>query len=455
MRKRILSAVLAGALSVTVLAGSIISAGAIKKDDDSYDPGNVEANTYMFAMPGGWESDYWKQNENRAGIYWWTGPDVPKDNFTHEWPGYVVNRVTTEENVKNLYSTAVPKETTMIIFNNHINGGMPSEPDFDKNKFDAAKQIVDTPSQYQIIGFDDYQSKDLWMYVWDKFAEQFDYTPVKWDTSTKDITKAEKAMMKGMFAPASKMKDEEKRLYEENMGEDLPEMPVYVAIEEGELDPEDFEIAEFGTYSKNFYIEMEQGDGIAQMFDKMVYVCNMDPNSMKISTTIVPEGMPTFSGDFFFYYGNGEYGTWPTKELMLEKVGITFDADGKPVAPEGYLIDDYGNVAKIGPGTDGKEAKLMVYGNFTGLYYKNKKPPEIPTDPNPTTAPATSATTIPDPGKDATSASSAKSNTSGTTTTNSANGAVATGDFSFAAVIFVVVAGAIGAVYFTRKKYNR
>ena len=434
MRKRILSAVLAGTLAATVLAGSVISAGAIKKDDDSYDPGSVESNTYLF-------------NENRAGIYWWTGPDVPKDNFTHEWPGYVVNRVTDEENVKNLYSTPVPKETTMIIFNNHINGGMPSEPDFDQKKFDAAKQIVDTPSQYQIIGFDDYQSKDLWMYVWDKFAEQFDYTPIHWDKTTKDITKAEKAMMKGMFAPADKMKDEEKRLYVENMGEDLPEMPVYVAIEEGELDPEEFEIEEFGKYSKNFYIEMEQGDGIAQMFDKMVYVCNMDPNSMKISTTIVPEGMPTFSGDFFFYYGNGEYGTWPTKELMLEKTGITIGEDGKPVAPEGYLIDDYGNVAKIGPGTDGKEAKLMVYGNFTGLYYLNKETPKNPTSP-------TSATTVPAPATDPTSATSATKG-SGTTTTNSANGSVATGDFSFAAVMFVIVAAACGTFYFTRKKYNK
>ena len=449
MRKRILSAVLAGTLAATVLAGSVISAGAIKKDDDSYDPGSVESNTYLFAMPGGWESDYWKTNENRAGIYWWTGADVPKDNFTHEWPGYVVNRVTTEENVKNLYSTPVPKDTTMIIFNNHINGGMPSEPDFDQKKFDAAKQIVDTPSQYQIIGFDDYQSKDLWMYVWDKFAEQFDYTPIHWDKTTQEITKAEKAMMKGMFAPAAKMKDEEKRLYEENMGEDLPEMPVYVAIEEGELDPEEFEIAEFGKYSKNFYIEMEQGDGIAQMFDNMVYVCNMDPNSMKISTTIVPEGMPTFSGDFFFYYGNGEYGTWPTKDLMLEKTGITVGEDGKPVAPEGYLIDDYDNVAKMGPGADGKEAKLMVYGNFTGLYYENKKPPKPPkpTDPTP-------ATTVPAPATNPTSATSATKG-SGTTTTNSANGSVATGDFSFAAVMFVIVAAACGTFYFTRKKYNK
>ncbi|MEF2884729.1 MAG: hypothetical protein U0P28_06055 [Ruminococcus sp.] len=254
-------------------------------------------------------------------------------------------------------------------------------------------------------------------------------------------------MMKGMFAPADKMKDEEKRLYIENMGEDLPEMPVYVAIEEGELDPEEFEIAEFGKYSKNFYIEMEQGDGIAQMFDNMVYVCNMDPNSMKISTTIVPEGMPTFSGDFFFYYGNGEYGTWPTKDLMLEKTGITVGEDGKPVAPEGYLIDDYGNVAKMGPGADGKEAKLMVYGNFTGLYYENKETPEIPTSP-------TSATTVPAPATNPTSATSATKG-SGTTTTNSANGSVATGDFSFAAVMFVIVAAACGTFYFTRKKYNK
>ena len=52
MRKRILSAVLAGTLAATVLAGSVISAGAIKKDDDSYDPGSVEANTYLFAMVG-------------------------------------------------------------------------------------------------------------------------------------------------------------------------------------------------------------------------------------------------------------------------------------------------------------------------------------------------------------------------------------------------------------------
>ena len=101
----------------------------------------------------------------------------------------------------------------------------------------------------------------------------------------------------------------------------------------------------------------------------------------------------------------------------------------------------------MGPGADGKEAKLMVYGNITGLYYENKKPPEIPTSP-------TSATTVPAPATNPTSATSATKG-SGTTTTNSANGSVATGDFSFAAVMFVIVAAACGTFYFTRKKYNK
>ena len=89
----------------------------------------------------------------------------------------------------------------------------------------------------------------------------------------------------------------------------------------------------------------------------------------------------------------------------------------------------------------------MVYGNFTGLYYLNKETPKNPTSP-------TSATTVPAPATNPTSATSATKG-SGTTTTNSANGSVATGDFSFAAVMFVIVAAACGTFYFTRKKYNK
>ena len=455
MKKRILSTLLAGALAATVVAGSAVSASAKVNENGTYDPAGRDTNTYMFAMPGAWESDYWKTNENIAGIYWWTGSDVPKDNFAHEWPGYAVARVEqdpvavagqTPAEIKNLYSTPVPKDTTMIIFNNHINGGMPSEPDFDQKKFDAAKQIVDTPSVYNYIGYDDYQEKGLWITVYDAFCEQFGYPQIKWETDKKEVTKSEKAQIKAIFYPAAKLKDAEKELAIAALGE-LPEVPVYTAIEDGELDPDDFVMEDFGQYQFNFYVDMDESAGLVQGFDNMVYVCNLDPNTMTISTTIVKEGMPTFSGDFFFYYGNGEYGVYPTKEMCIEKLGITFGEDGKPVAPEGYLIDDYGNVAKMGPGNGDKEGKLMVYGNFTGDYYEKKEPVEIPTaDP--------STTTIPAAATDATSATSATSD-SANSKTNSANGTVATGEFAFAAIIFVVVLAGLGTVYFTRKKYNK
>ena len=452
MRKRILSAVLVGALSAAVIAGSAISASAKVNPDETYDPDGKDARTYYLAMPGAWENDYWKANENRAGIYWWSGADKPGDNFAHDWPGYVAGRVTQDPvegsttELKNLFKSFVPTDTNQIIFNSHINGGMPSQPDFDQAKFDAAKQIVDTNSTYNYIGYDDYQNKDLWMYAFDKFSEQMEYPQIKWDTTTKEITKAEKAMIRGIFYPKNKLKDAEIELYKQNLG-DLPEMSVYEAIDAGELDPDNFFIEEFGKYGLNFYIETENQAGLVQNFDNMVYVCNLDPNSMTISTTIVKEGMPTYSGDFFFYYGNGEYGIYPTKEMAIEKLGIEFNEDGSiKKGADGYLVDDYGTLCKMGPGNGDKEAKLMVYGNFTGKYYTNKEPIEIPTDPN--------ATTVPAPATNPTSATSATSG-SGNSSNNSANGSVATGDFSFAAVLFVVIAAGLGTFYFTRKKYNK
>ena len=457
MKKRILSTLLAGALAATVVAGSAVSASAKVNENGTYDPENVQTNTYMFAMPGAWESDYWKTNENIAGIYWWTGADVPKDNFSHEWPGYAVAKVEqdpvavagqTPAEIKNLYSTPVPKDTTMIIFNNHINGGMPSEPGFDKKKFDAAKQIKDTGAVYNYIGYDDYQYKDMWIIAYNAFCDQLGYPRVKWDTTTNEVTKAEKAMIKAIFGPSNKIKDNEKKLCAD-VGFDMPENPVYDRKDEEGFDPDDFVIEEFGDYAFNFFVDMENDNCLVQNFDKMVYVCNLEPNSMTISTTIVKEGMPTFGGDFFFYYGNGEYGVYPTKEMCIEKLGITFDQEGKAVAPAGLSVDTYGNVVKPAPGLgfEGKDTTMMVYGNFTGDYYEKKDPVEIPTaDP--------STTTIPAAATDATSATKATSD-SANSKTNSANGTVATGEFSFAAIIFVVVLAGLGTVYFTRKKYNK
>ena len=108
----------------------------------------------------------------------------------------------------------------------------------------------------------------------------------------------------------------------------------------------------------------------------MVYVVNLDPNTINISTTLIPEGKITYSGDWFFYYGNGEYGTWPTKELLAEHTGITFDGNGSPVLPEGsdMVVDDYGTINRVVTTRDGVQQKLMVAGNFTGKYSSDLTP---------------------------------------------------------------------------------
>ena len=421
MRKRILSVVLAGALSASIVATGVVTASATKNPDDTYTPTpGVTAKTYSFAMPGAWMSDYWTKEENCAGIYWWTGSDTPGSVFTHDWPGYKVLTVS-EGDVKNLYSTPVPADANQIIFSNHIDGGMPNTEGFLQERFDAACQIKDTPAQYYSFMESSYYTKGLWKYVWDKAADAVEMDHVNWSDDETQMTEDEATEVAAIY---DELKDQEIEL----------------------------EIPEFGDYSKNFYVEMENDDGIAQSFDNMVYVVNLDPNTMTISTTIVPEGKITYGGDWFFYYGNGEYGIWPTKDLLKENTGIDFDDQGNVILPTDskLIIDDYGTVNQVYTAKDGTQQRLMVYGNFTGKYYEDKTVPEGPTVP--TAAPTTAAPTAK---PDATSATGTTKGSSTNPSANGANGAVATGDFSFAVVLFVVVIGAAGVFYFSRKKYNK
>ena len=149
----------------------------------------------------------------------------------------------------------------------------------------------------------------------------------------------------------------------------------------------------------------------------MVFVVNFDPSKMAVSPV---SGKVGFDGDFYFYYGGGEYGSWPTKELNEEMK------------------------AKLG------EDKV-VSGNFTDDKYLNSSIDdiEIPTTAE-TTAPAT---TVPSPSQDATSSTS--STASGSTTANNSNGAVATGQVSMIVILLVVIAAGIGVVVFTRKKTEK
>ena len=355
--KRITAAATAAVMAATVTAVSLTNASATKNPDDTYTPSRgVEAKTYRFAMPGCWQSDYWRQNENCAGIYWWTGADTPGTVYSHDWPGYKMSKVS-EAGVDNLYSSPVPADANQIIINNHIDGGMPGTEGFLQERFDAACQINDTQSVYYAFMESPYYTKDIWKYVWDKAADEVGRI-IDWSDDETRMTQVE----------ASQISD----IYDE----------LQAAVED-----DDFvlDIPEFGNYAKNFYVETENGDGVAQSFDNMVYVVNLDPNTINISTTLIPEGKITYGGDWFFYYGSGEYGTWPTKELLAEHTGITFDGNGNPVLPEDsdMVVDDYGTINRVVTTRDGVQQKLMVAGNFSHDHYTNNPTVPEPTGSNP------------------------------------------------------------------------
>ena len=226
--KRITAAATAAVMAVTVTAVSLTNASATKNPDDTYTPSRgVEAKTYRFAMPGCWQSDYWRQNENCAGIYWWTGADTPGSVFTHDWPGYKMTRVA-EAGVENLYSSPVPADANQIIINNHIDGGMPGTEGFLQERFDAACQINDTQSVYYAFMESPYYTKDLWKYAWDKAADEVGRT-IDWSDDETRMTSEE----------ATQISD------------------IYDELLEA-VDDDDFvlDIPEFGNYAKNFYVEL-------------------------------------------------------------------------------------------------------------------------------------------------------------------------------------------------------
>lgn len=226
-------------------------------------------------------------------------------------------------------------------------------------------------------------------------------------------------------------------------------------------DDPNYQITEFGDYAKNFFFD-ELDDSIYQYVDNMVYVVDFDTTRMAISPV---SGKGGFDGAFYFYYGNGEFGIWPTREMCIEKEGLTVDADGKIVyegtkknaetgedeaftetvdEKTGFILREH---------TDAYDTKtkrnFVVFGNFTGKYWSDTVAPEMPTV-EPTSAAADTTTVPAADNNDATSAQGEQSS-SGTGSNNS-NGSIATGDYSAAAIFGVFAIAGLGVFYFVRKR---
>lgn len=72
--------------------------------------------------------------------------------------------------------------------------------------------------------------------------------------------------------------------------------------------------AALGKFADNFFMEEEYGFGLSFNYDNMIYVIN--PEMISINDL---NGKSTCGGEWYFYYGNGEYGTYPTREAAAAK----------------------------------------------------------------------------------------------------------------------------------------
>ena len=426
MKKKILSIVLAGAMASSLVATSALSASALEPGGydslGTYTPSaNVKnTNHLMFAMPGAWLNDTTANEKvnNAAGIYWWNGydtcPDTAKKQNKHEWPGYMATKVE-EDGVENLWAIDVPTygngeegNAMTILWNNSLNGGTETDPALNPF-FDAAQQTKNIKAQYYCKN-DEHKYYDiLFRYVYKNamVKEEVDGAAdldIASATFWEDINKL--ACSELGEKTWDQLKDDEKTYQ------------IDLFIDDIELD-----FSEFGKYATNFFnedlvgdeiypAEVTNEDCISFHYDNMVFVVDFDPNEMQISDVSPKVG---FGGDWFFYYGNGDYGTWPTKELN-DQMAETFK-DNKDIT--------------------------VVSGNFMSDEYWKSSMEDISVPSVPV------ATTVPAPATDATS--SASGSTSGTSANNS-NGAIATGQVSFAVIAFVILIAGVGVVYFTRRK---
>ena len=68
-----------------------------------------------------------------------------------------------------------------------------------------------------------------------------------------------------------------------------------------------------GEYADNFFYDEEYDLGLSFCFDNMIYVLDPDKTSENF------EGKKTYVGEWYFYFGDGEYGTYPTREESVAK----------------------------------------------------------------------------------------------------------------------------------------
>ncbi len=365
----------------------------------------VSTYRYYFYMPDEWKNEY----TDTAGIYWWLGT-----NYGSSWPGYTAN----ETDVDGVYYYDVPTDVDFVIWNNNIDGGTDTSLDI----YSAATQTVNIGTEY----YDPGESKnypegtdnfDGMIYVIDptltsanKYGKEthegewyyyygngeYGFTPEKGDEVFTGKTHVISGG--GTETPVSTyryyfyMPDEWKNEYTDTAGiywwlgtNYCSSWPGYTANEtdvdgvyyydvptdvdfviwnnaiDGGSDPSlDIFIAVKQTVNIGTeYYDPGESDNYPEgtdNFDGMIYV--IDPTINSIGSY----DKEVYKGEWYYYYGNGEYGFTPEKgdEVFTGKTHVISGEDvttPDESTPDAVVLTDN----KTGVSVEGKfDAQLAV-----------------------------------------------------------------------------------------------
>lgn len=298
-----------GAVTVSA-AGSIGCGGTM----GVYTPSSgVVTQQVLFAMPGSWTNQMTAQQDNVAGAFWWIGAD---NVFAAggDSPGYKTTRVE-EDGVQNLFCTRIPgygngssKNANMMFWDNYLDPGIESNPR--ENPYYAAAALTDNV-RCSFISREDGEERfePLFRYTYQKQAQLCGLSGAaalnrSAETFWEDINRLAAGAMGESWSSLSdgnKKKQIDAFFDEHN---ELLDFSEYGSRYSGNFFNEDFADE---IYPK----ESPDGFGISFTYDNMVYVVDLDA---PVSVNPV-NGHALCKGDFYFYYGGGQYGVMPTKAL--------------------------------------------------------------------------------------------------------------------------------------------
>ena len=253
--KKLLAIILVVLIAVSALSVSLFATSATVNADGTYTPTNPATKTRKVycAMPGAWINEGSHTTGDSIGCYWWSGTDA---------------------------AGALDGS-----------GGLLAWPGYRADKVTDQEGIenlfsMQVPTDVNTVVWNNYLcggTKDQY----DKGEAPYFYD----DLQTADTPIG----INGYCEDDDTYYDEVPGFWDE----------INDAFENDELEKR------YGENGKAFYDDPTYG--LTMGFENMIWVVNLDPAAIEESD--LNPGQYEYQGEWFFYYGNGEYGSWPTKEL--------------------------------------------------------------------------------------------------------------------------------------------